>query len=112
MPRQTKVYKSKRQDGYSEDEKSAILKCWLELADAKKLMFGPSASTKGNKAKLLDALQAVECDKSAVLAKAPTYGTSKYNWLKTFVHRETRGNADDSHEMSQEDSVLSDSPPF
>lgn len=56
MPRQKTVYKSKSQGGYTEDEKSAILKCWLELLDARQLMTGPSASTKENRARLMAAL--------------------------------------------------------
>lgn len=40
MPRQKSVYKPKDKDALDQDEKSVILKGWMELRDAKRLKFG------------------------------------------------------------------------
>ena len=107
MPRHKKSPKKQEKPRLDKDERSAVLKIWMELDDAKKLSLGPQGDLQENKRILFDAIQEKQPELMAKISKNVKYKTPIYNYFSTNIWRWTRQLPEESCTSSIDDSMMS-----
>ena len=111
MPSHKKSPRKKPTGPFTNEEKSLILKVWLELVDEHKIITGPAAPLKKNKATLLNQLRLKCPEVGPRLLKDPGYKTPMYDFFRNFVWRHSRGKLDESVDASLDESAISEDAP-